>query len=456
MQLLKFVGLDGKPIGLICWFPVHGTSLNSTNRLISSDNKGAAAIIFEQKMDPNNFPGKTSFVAGFVNSNAGDASPNTNGAQCSISKVPCDIETSTCGRMAQNIQLMRRRERLGKRFKRLVDQDQCIASGPGKDMYESAKYIGEKQFKKAWELYHTATYQVSGPISYVYQTIDMSNIEVVLPDNQVVHTCKPAYGFSFAAGTTDGPGEFMFYQGWNNKNSFVEFLNSFLFKATKDMTQCHFPKPILIPTGNMKFPYPWSPTIVPTQILKIGNILISTIPAEMTTMSGRRLKESILDEWNKFHSDQKVEVLLSTLSNAYSSYVTTFEEYQKQRYEAASTIFGPYTLSAYIQQYRMLTSHLAIGREVPPGPPTPDLLDRQITLKSGVMFDGSPLGANFGDVLQDVKPEYKPGDTVMVRFVSANPRNDLQTEGTFLTVERYSEQNEQWTVIATDAHWETK
>ena len=28
-----------------------------------------------------------------------------------------------------------------------------------------------------------------------------------------VKTCKPAMGFSFAAGTTDGPGEFSFEQG---------------------------------------------------------------------------------------------------------------------------------------------------------------------------------------------------------------------------------------------------
>lgn len=31
--------------------------------------------------------------------------------------------------------------------------------------------------------------------------------------NQQVKTCKPAMGFSFAAGTTDGPGAFNFTQG---------------------------------------------------------------------------------------------------------------------------------------------------------------------------------------------------------------------------------------------------
>jgi neutral ceramidase len=45
-----------------------------------------------------------------------------------------------------------------------------------------------------------------------------------------------------------------------------------------------------------------------------------------------------------------VNLSISGLSNTYTHYVTTLEEYQKQRYEAASTIYGPYTLMAYQQQ----------------------------------------------------------------------------------------------------------
>ena len=48
MQLLKFTDLDDKPLGIVNWFPVHLVSMNNTNKLISSDNKGYAAIKFEQ------------------------------------------------------------------------------------------------------------------------------------------------------------------------------------------------------------------------------------------------------------------------------------------------------------------------------------------------------------------------------------------------------------------------
>jgi hypothetical protein len=43
------------------------------------------------------------------------------------------------------------------------------------------------------------------------------------------------------------------------------------------------------------------------------------------------------------------QVVLSGLSGTYSSYITTWEEYQVQRYEGASTLYGPHTLDAYIQ-----------------------------------------------------------------------------------------------------------
>ena len=49
----------------------------------------------------------------------------------------------------------------------------------------------------------------------------------------------------------------------------------------------------------------------------------------------------------------------------------------------------------------------------------------------------APIGSNFGDAKSDVPKNatYKRGDMVSVVFVSACPRNDLMTEGTFALVE---------------------
>ena len=75
-----------------------------------------------------------------------------------------------------------------------------------------------------------------------------------------------------------------------------------------------------------------------------------------------------------------VKLVIAGLSNTYSSYVTTYEEYQVndrsaiylsvqricfpsflqvQRYEGASTVYGPYTLDAYLQEFGKLAAALA-------------------------------------------------------------------------------------------------
>jgi neutral ceramidase len=58
MTQLKFVAKDGTPLGLINWFAVHLTSMNKGNRLISSDNKGYAALLFENLMNPDELVGQ--------------------------------------------------------------------------------------------------------------------------------------------------------------------------------------------------------------------------------------------------------------------------------------------------------------------------------------------------------------------------------------------------------------
>lgn len=105
--------------------------------------------------------------------------------------------------------------------------------------------------------------------------------------------------------------------------------------------------------------------------------------------------------------------------------------------QGASTLYGPHTLSAYIQEFKKLAQSLIDGRPVEPGPQPPDLLARQISLLTPVIMDATPPGVSFGDVKSDVplNSTFKRGDLVTVTFWSGCPRNDLMTEGTFALVE---------------------
>lgn len=92
---------------------------------------------------------------------------------------------------------------------------QLLGSYP--DEFESTRIIGERQFKKAAELFNAASEKLHGKIDYIHTYVDFSNLEVTIPkqggSTTTVKTCPAAMGFAFAAGTTDGPGAFDFKQG---------------------------------------------------------------------------------------------------------------------------------------------------------------------------------------------------------------------------------------------------
>ncbi|KAH8484973.1 hypothetical protein H0E87_026657 [Populus deltoides] len=484
MTLIKFVDDEWGAVGSFNWFATHGTSMSRTNSLISGDNKGAAARFmedwFEKKGHVENLdsqhanksgtakiPRRVSsivpsinenrkeamevaasfkssqgqpatrfssvakrvrnslrladrpqFVSAFCQTNCGDVSPNVLGAFCIDTGLPCDFNHSTCN---------------GK-------NEQCYGRGPGyPDEFESTRIIGERQFKKAVELFNKATEQLKGKVGYRHAYVNFSNLEVA-QGNDVVKTCPAAMGFAFAAGTTDGPGAFDFKQGDDKGNAFWRLVRDFLKTPNQEQVDCQRPKPILLDTGEMDKPYAWAPSILPVQILRIGQLVILSVPAEFTTMAGRRLRDAVkmvLISGASKEFGRNVHIVISGLTNTYSQYVTTFEEYEVQRYEGASTLYGPHTLSAYIQEFRKLAAALISGRPVEPGPQPPDLLDEQISLLTPVVLDSTRSGAKFGDVKSDVplNSTFKRGDMVTVTFWSACPRNDLLTEGTFALVE---------------------
>ena len=94
---------------------------------------------------------------------------------------------------------------------------------------------------------------VQGPVRSINQWIDMSQKEVFLEDGTVSKTCPAAMGYSFAAGTTDGPGEFDFTQGSNSSNPFWDFVSGLIKDPSPEQEACHAPKPILLDTGEVSY-----------------------------------------------------------------------------------------------------------------------------------------------------------------------------------------------------------
>ncbi|XP_053985097.1 neutral ceramidase [Hylaeus volcanicus] len=436
---IQFIGADDKPLGVINWFAVHPTSMNNTNHLVSSDNVGYASVLFEKTVNGDALVGKGPFVAAFASTNLGDVSPNTRGPKCEFSGKSCSPQYTCSGK-----------------------KEMCFASGPGKDMYESTSIIANKIFKESWRLWQDGNAkEVIGPLRVVHRYVNMPEQTVefyneTTGETEMVHGCQPAMGYSFAAGTTDGPGSFAFEQGTTTANPMWNAVRNLLAAPTPEDIKCHSPKPILLATGRMVLPYEWQPKIVSTQVALIGNVLIAGVPGEFTTMSGRRLRQAISTVMNDVASNDETSIIVAGLCNSYSDYITTPEEYHIQRYEGASTIYGPHTLTIYLKVYQDLVTAAILESPVDPGPAPPHLRKKNLlTFVTPVLYDTPKWGQNFGDCIKQPQRLASPGDIVTAVFISGHPRNNLMTEKTFLTVERLSD-DEVWVPVATDANWETK
>jgi neutral ceramidase len=400
MTLLRLQASTGAEVGLINWFAVHATSMGNDNLLISGDNKGYASYLFEKAKGTNYLASKT-FVAAFAQSNEGDVTPNIYGG----------------------------------------------TNGGGANDFESVELSGRKQYNLARTLYDTATQPVTGAVDFRHAYVKMDEVWVApsFTDGSWRQTCEAAIGDSMLAGAEDGP-------GFGSEGATCAQIDDLwgVFNCAVSTTPCQGEKPIVLEMGTMT-PYPWTPEVLPLQVVTVGNLAIVAVPFEMTTMSGRRLRQTVLTQLAPLGVNQ---VVIAGLSNAYAGYIATREEYALQHYEGASTHFGPWTLAAVQQEAEKLAAALRDGTTVAPGPTPRDLRNEQTTLQTGVVFDDKLLWVDFGSVVTNARSSYLRGETVSVTFWGAHPKNNLRRQGSFLQVQRKS--GTSWVTVAYDWDWETK
>ncbi|MDE2402818.1 MAG: neutral/alkaline ceramidase [Burkholderiales bacterium] len=396
----------GKAVGALSLFPTHGTSMTNTNTLISGDNKGYAAYHWEHDHAGVRYLDiKAPFVAAFAQTNPGDMTPNLN-------LKP--------------------------------------GSGPTEDEFENTRIIGERQSDKAESLSKASTAMLSGGVDYRMRFIDMSNIRVAgayTPDAQVHNTCPAALGASFAAGSTeDGPGPGVANEGV--PNPFLNSIGGLVFSISDELRACQGAKQVFVPTGVLK-PYPWTPEVLPIQLIRLGQLYLATLPGEPTIMSGYRIRRQLAQT---LQTNVK-NVLVVGYTNAYTDYITTPEEYSVQDYEGGSTLFGPWTLPAYVQELDKLAHDMATGAPTSNPLRPRDLSCCQMNFQTGVVMDTPSIGRTFGSVLTDAAASYRTGDTVSVRFQSGHPKNNLRRNGTFLEVQKLTPTG--WIRVADDGDWST-
>lgn len=410
MTVLRFQR-GGRDIGVLSWFATHGTSMTNKNRLISSDNKGYAAYLWENEWAGRESlakaQGEPGFVAGFAQSNAGDMSPNIGAGD---------------------------------------------AYGPTNNEYGNTRVIGSRQALKARELFDAATEILDGPIDFRHKYADFSDIELDdLHRKPGLRRTWPAIiGQAFTSGCFDGRGLPFIHQGEFKRHPMFKVLDRLVAAASPEIIAGHAPKPVGLATG-VCHPIPWTPQILPLQIIRIGRLVLVGGPGEFTITSGKRIRDSVASQL----PDLDPHVVFAGYANGYSGYITTPEEYSAQLYEGGSTHFGPATLPAYQQEFASLADALANDKPVLSTVEAPDLRNR-IWSVDPVKFisDTASNDKPFGFVLVQPRPQHKPGDIVTATFVSASPNNDTRNTGTFLEIQRRD--GDSWLTIATDDHWNTR
>jgi neutral ceramidase len=405
MTLLKFER-DGCPIGILNWHAVHPTSMSYHNRLISSDNKGAAAWFFERAH--SRAGGSAPFVAAFAQSNCGDVTPNLT---------------------------------LNQR-------------GPGDDEFQSTRIIAERQCRAAERLCASASEEIAGPLDYRQTYVDFANLVVrdALTGRGDQTTCPACYGYSFGAGSTeDGGGQpLLFAEGMLRTDRLNETLAKNFVPLTPPsdtLRRAQHPKPILLAVGAADPPQ--LPHVLPLSVARIGQLALVVGPAEYTTMSGRRFREAM-----KRVMPGVKYVVVAGYANDYAGYVATREEYEAQHYEGAATLFGPWTQAGYQQEFVRLAEDILAGRPSQTHEPPVDVRGKVRPVPLGTAHDDLPPGGEFGAVVEDAAERYSRGDLVVASFWSGHPQNGYRPSRRYATIER--QENGEWRGVAIDGDWDVK
>lgn len=408
---------DGRFVCGINWFATHGTSMTNTNTLISSDNKGYAAYHWERLVSGVDYLADPDppVVTAFAQTNAGDMSPNlpgrTNGG--------------------------------------------APGSGPTDDEVENTRLIGLRQYEAAARLAREPGEHLEGTVDSRLTHIDLGDVEVdarFTVDGRPHRTGRPVAAASQFAGTDEGPGFAGFRQGANPVWDALS--RGVVYPLAPKLRAAHAPKAVVLPAWLINKALPMVAERVPVQLLRIGRLYLVGIPGEVTIVAGLRLRRAVAE----IVGAELQDVLVAGYANAYAHYVTTPEEYDAQRYEAGSTMFGRWELGALQQVAAALARAMADGRPAPAGVTPPDLTGRRRSWRRRPRADDPGFGA-FGRVVIEPHPLYRPGDTMTVAFVSAHLAHDVRRGGTYLEIQRddadHATGGGGWVTVADDGDWDT-
>ncbi len=368
MPLMSFVDESGNARGFINWFGVHPIEVGPDHDFVDGASKGYAAQYAEDEMREND-------VAIFAQSGAGDVmTADWHNPKSFETEMRIVLEDST--------------------------YDHKLTS------LKHARWNGQIQADKALAIRnYTEGFKVQGEIDYELIYVDVSDIEVdamYANGHKEARTSSPILGAPFLSGSfywkNRAPGrgvlnlfsttskivyrlrspfvksDFRSYRNDLFKNQYPKKLvingeeKSMFGVKFENYHKKKFTKFFLTQSGKVDLvgeeitrhlalkameEHTILPTILPIQIIRIGNIAIAGLPTEITTVAHNRLQATLREALKSGGID---EVFISSYANEYAGYTTTYEEYRAQRYEGGHTLYGKHQLGAFQTEFKKLAA----------------------------------------------------------------------------------------------------
>lgn len=442
MTLLKLTAADdGRDLGCIAWYGVHPCGISAANHLISGDTKGRASLIVENFMNSRN-ESSDDFVCAQPQTNLGDVGEIRVGYKKNLYGYKTEEEY-------HNVMLTA--NWLAARTLELYAEEGTVVENSG----------------------------VQAAVNYIdFSHVDIEEAYRYRPDVYATRTAPAAVGYAAGIGsevhqtplpleegmTVDTPPSCLirFAQGLLKplRDTDTTYDLGRILYASDEIKELQKPKRVLMVPSRAN--PAWVPQVLPVQLYKIGGFYLAASPFETTTVSGRRIRRNLEAALAAAKMPFQA-VIYNGNTNAYASYMTTPEEYERQHYEGGFTLFGINQQPAVMQETARLVK--LIQKETS-GKQNDDpdwichepnkVAPEEILRKSIADPTSSlPAGTYFGKLKGKMPQSVQAGNDLKLTFRVANINRPEMLNRSYFYIQRYLPEIEKWVTVTDDSGMET-
>jgi neutral ceramidase len=402
-------GGDYVPAGALSIFAIHGTGFPSGNDLYDADIHGLVERGLERHIGPDG-------VHLFANGTQGDVSPNwPPDTRC----APAEMRP---GRRPGGPRTPPAKDDWHEPSPASVAA--CLSAAT-----EYVRYVGNALADTARRMFEGLAPRLSSNLSVgrAFETLLLTGDSA----RQEGLCERPQAGTATAAGGPDGRSR---YYGWKVLGVFPLGIEGGGHAIDSTRTGCQRPKRTLLGpvqsrlVGRFQFP-----EFAELAVIRVGDMLIGTVPGEVTTVAGLRMMAAMQAVRPPTVSADNLAIL--GLANGDLRYITTEEEYWAQLYEGGSNLYGPKTAKVIAGRLHNLTLRLSSG----PGEPWPDAEVGPISVRPGEAYSYWPETGERPDSLRFEAAPACRDDTVVARWFDAPPGSMVPAQGLVLSFVRLAD-----------------